>query len=40
MHTIDILDIDIAGELDALEELFALPADDGDRSGHIYAYRY
>ncbi|MFE6921418.1 hypothetical protein ACFVAV_10265 [Nocardia sp. NPDC057663] len=40
MHTIDILDTDIARELDALEELFALPADDSDRSGYIYAYRY
>ncbi|MET9212979.1 MULTISPECIES: hypothetical protein [Mycobacteriales] len=41
MHTtIELLDTEIARELDALEALFALPADDADRSSHIYAYRY
>lgn len=40
MPTIELLDIEIAVELNALEELFAIPADDSDRSGFIYAYRY
>ncbi|MGW6421856.1 hypothetical protein ACWF82_04195 [Nocardia sp. NPDC055053] len=40
MHTIELHDTEIAVELDALEELFAIPAVDSDRSGFIYAYRY
>jgi hypothetical protein len=43
MNTIeptDVIDLETALELDALEELLATPALSPDRRGYISAYRY